>query len=360
MKSGLQKNKLSVLVLLSLLTISSCTRCSFPSVSPKNGELTILTYNCQNFFDDIDNGSEYIEYDPGAGKWNSNLFFKKLMNIAEVIVASVQGGPDIIALQEVENLNVLETLRETALTGRGYRDVVLIPADDSAVNCGLITRFPVLEARAHLVTLEGSGYNRFILEVKLDTGDIPLIILNNHWKSKSGGAEDTEPMRIECAAFVKERVRVLSEVHPGIDIIVLGDLNENIDEFERIEGAYQTGLIPIGSSAPEAYWEKSMCVTFSATDGAFSTQDSLFFSPWGETKKKGSYMYNSSWETIDHVLLPSALFDGSGWEYAGFDVIDEEFLLTGEGRPKRWSTDLQNGYSDHLPLVLTLSLSGNT
>jgi len=356
MKACIHEKKLFILAALLILTLASCARCSFPSVSPKNGELTILSYNCQNFFDGVDNGTEYIEFDPGTGEWNSDLFFKKLMNIAEVINASVQGGPDIIALQEVENLNVLETIQETALTGRGYRDAVLIPAEDSAVNCGFITRFPVIEARSHLVALEGSGYNRIILEVEFETGDTPLIIFNNHWKSKSGGAEETEPVRIACAAFIKERILELSESDPGKEIVILGDLNENADEFKRVDQSYQTALLPEDSLVPENYAEKSIIVTFSEEKVKQTGAGLVFFSPWEQTEKEGSYVYSSTWETIDHFLLPSTFFDDKGWEYSSFDVIDEDFLLTDNNYPKRWNTDLQSGYSDHLPLLLTLTI----
>ena len=53
-----------------LLTFISCTRCTFPGSKPKDGKVTVLSYNVENLFDDVDNGTEYPENDPGAGEWD--------------------------------------------------------------------------------------------------------------------------------------------------------------------------------------------------------------------------------------------------------------------------------------------------
>ncbi len=335
-----------------LLALISCTRCSLGGGTEG---ITILSYNCENLFDDVDNGTEYAAYDPGLGEWNANLYYLKLKNIAEVILCSTRRGPDIIALQEIENEHVLTDLRDTFLTGKGYRTIVTPDSAESAVRCGFISRFPVSYVRIHSVSIDGKTAGRSILETGFSIDSATLILFNNHWKSKSGGAEETEPQRVEAAGYIKNRISQLLEESPNADIIILGDLNENVDEFERVNNAYQTALIMEGEDVPPAYLAKSISVTFDVE--ALSppgTAAPVFYSPWGELPGKGSYMYNSSWETIDHFLLTASLFDSGGFSYSSFEVIEEDFMVNDRGVPLRWNSDLQQGYSDHLPILLTL------
>jgi hypothetical protein len=56
--------------------------------------------------------------------------------------------------------------------------------------------------------------------------------------------------------------------------------------------------------------------------------------------------------------LSAGLFDEAGFSYGGFRPIAEDFLLTSRGHPKRWMTSSASGYSDHLPLLLTLNVEG--
>ena len=62
--------------------------------------LAIGFYNVENFFDLVDNGTEYPEYRPGAMGWNKRTWQKKVSNIASVIAAM---RLDLVGLCEVEN-----------------------------------------------------------------------------------------------------------------------------------------------------------------------------------------------------------------------------------------------------------------
>ncbi|MCK5673204.1 MAG: hypothetical protein KAH95_07495, partial [Spirochaetales bacterium] len=86
-------------------------------------------------------------------------------------------------------------------------------------------------------------------------------------------------------------------------------------------------------------------------------QESFFlYSPWGESAGvQGSYVYNNTWETIDHVLLNSAFFDNEGFEYKSFRVVSDNYLLNPWEEPSAWRTETGYGYSDHLPLILEIT-----
>jgi exonuclease III len=83
------------------------------------------------------------------------------------------------------------------------------------------------------------------------------------------------------------------------------------------------------------------------------------YSPWEENKYGGSYFYKGGWETIDHFLLSEALFDGRGWDYANFQVLDQSPFTTSSGAPNAYIPRNGSGLSDHLPLLLTLNFIQN-
>jgi predicted extracellular nuclease len=71
-------------------------------------ELVIASYNVDNLFDDINNGTEYSDYILNKHNWNSITFKKKIEHIARVIC---ELNADVIGLQEVENGNALKELQ---------------------------------------------------------------------------------------------------------------------------------------------------------------------------------------------------------------------------------------------------------
>jgi hypothetical protein len=80
----------------------------------------------------------------------------------------------------------------------------------------------------------------------------------------------------------------------------------------------------------------------------------VFYSPWFESEHRGSYFYKNGWETIDHFLFTSTLFDDRGFEFAEFQAVSLPFMVDDRGRPLKWVSGSMSGYSDHLPLLVTL------
>jgi exonuclease III len=334
--------------------------CLFPDSEPE--ELLLLSYNVQNLFDDVGDGSEYPDYDPASDSWSADLYHFKLLQLSDVLSRYPEGGADILLLQEIENLNALEMLVTHYLKGCGYRYYCISDAKDSAVNTAILSRYSLEDIQAHSVSIEGIPAGRPILECKTQVAGRPLWLFNCHWKSKSGGAVETEPLRRASAAVLAGRIQQIEGQHDHANIIVAGDLNECIDEQERIEAEYPTALVPeqvyMGLSASQ----RSGCigVTGSAKDrdsawgAAIDSEALILVSPWLMEPRPqiGSYAYRSEWETIDHFLLSPALFDNRGVEFEQFEVIQSEQLLNEDGFPKRWISQLESGYSDHLPLLL--------
>jgi hypothetical protein len=179
-------------------------------------------------------------------------------------------------------------------------------------------------------------------------------------------------MRRAAAGIIALRVGEIAEEDPAIPVIVLGDLNENHDEFTRIGGAYTCALLPDTDEAaglaaaipgrlkPAGFnlpWVQDFLIVSGQKppNAAFFNGVALY-SPWFDfSGSQGSYHYKDDWETIDQFLLNRALFDKQGWEYESFTTVSEPpFAKTG-GIPRPYNPKTGNGLSDHLPIVLTLN-----
>lgn len=379
------------ILVLSIFLLSA--QCSLDLL--EDGEITLVSYNVENLFNAQWEGTEYDEFHPAAGEWTERHYQAKLRKTAEVLEKAVPGGADILLLQEAENLGVVQVLVDEYLGGLGYREIICQEAEASAVNTALVSRFPVVELATHRVqpplSEEGSekgGRLRFILEAVVDTGNGHIRIFNNHWKSKSGGAEETEYLRRAAADLVVRRLARLNRltrekgdarggagedrggsISPECPVVLGGDLNASFEEWGRV--AYPTALVPWpsdyradhgGNGGGELLPLLASTDRDSVRDAAASGEETgegrspVLFNPWDTQDFPGSYAFRGDWERIDNFLLSSALLDGVGLEFSSFEVYKAPFLLTSSGYPKGWRTEDMSGYSDHLPLVLRLEV----
>ena len=328
------------------------------------GDLTILTYNVENLFDDVHDGSEFPEFDPARGRWSSDLFHMRVETIAEVIRKAAPGGPDVLLLQEVENENALRVLLRTGLSDLGYTFFVVVPKKKLPANVAIASRLPISHVRSHGVHAWRKNPVRDIIEADIETKDGVLHLFDDHWKSKAGGVKATERSRLESAGIVAQRVREILAEDPSTDIIVAGDMNESYDELERVHGSYQTALVPASRTTPPSYRTSSLFLADEKTlPGIDASGRVILYEPWFEvaSQNRGSYFYQGSWETIDHILLSAGLFDSHGLRYkkGSFRVLRLPFLLRPNGTLRSWThLKKERGYSDHLPLLVTLE-SGN-
>jgi hypothetical protein len=206
-----------------------------------------------------------------------------------------------------------------------------------------------------------------MLEVWLEPAGQPLILFICHWKSKLGGDKNTESLRRASARVINRRMEEIRRDHPEAPVVILGDLNENHDEFYRQGGAYVSALlpddplaaglageIPAGSKARDDFLiisgEKPPRAEY------FPPGSRAFYSPWGIELSPGSYNYQNTWETIDHLLLSDTLFDRSGWDFDSCQAAAQEPFLNTKGYPNAYNPRTGFGLSDHLPLTLILKI----
>jgi len=344
----------------SLAGLSSLA-CSSLGAESGPGEILVLDYNVKSLFDDQEAGSEYSDFSIAKGRWDGPRYRRRLEKLAEVVLAASPKtkGPDIVCLEEIENASVLEALRKGPLAEARYRSAAIVPVPGQAIASAVLSRYPITELRTHATAL-GGPEGRYLLELAFDVEGRRLRGFVCHWKSKVEGAAATEAARREASSLLSRRVSSLLGAEPGAELFVCGDFNENPDEYRRVGRRYLTALFPEGEagSLPEA--AEALLVADEPEGaglkrGAGTAARLALFSPWASSGGY-SYVHKEERERIDGFLLAPGLLDGLGLSFASFAVLDSDFLLDAEGRPKAWSAASPEGYSDHLPLLLRLSV----
>jgi endonuclease/exonuclease/phosphatase family metal-dependent hydrolase len=340
--------------------------------------LSVAAWNVQALFDGKDDGWEYEEYRDGSG-WTEEKYAARLNGIAKALEAMGEKTPDILAFIEVENAGVLQRLHEEYLRKQGYKYAFFTGNSGRSLGIGVLSKLPFVKTMAHSINVLGDVIPRPVGELWFDAAGQRLVVFVCHWKSKLGGEESTEKQRREAAKIIVRRQRELCAASPQTAILVLGDLNENYDEFYRRGSEQVCALLPDDPEAarrsgfalpdaedapanevelPEARRPQDFLILSGEKppeSAFFDSADGIFYSPWGNELRNGSYFYSGEWETIDHFLLNGAFFDKTGLEFQNCFVMDCEPFVNSKGEPDRYNPRTGAGLSDHLPLFLTLS-----
>lgn len=156
---------------------------------------------------------------------------------------------DVIALQEVENLDTLKRFRSQYLGGaRAYPYAVAIDGNDPRmIDVAVLSRLPVLHVRTYQHLRSGPSliFSRDCLEVDVDVGGRTLMLFVNHLKSMldqddpENGRRNTRARRMLQARTVKRIVTDRLGSQPGNQpFVVLGDLND----YPQTDAQGQTGI----------------------------------------------------------------------------------------------------------------------
>jgi endonuclease/exonuclease/phosphatase family metal-dependent hydrolase len=347
-----EKNRKLGLVLCSLL-LWGCG-----SSAPGGGKtetLKIVTWNVQALFDGDETGTEYAEYREASG-WNREKYSARETSISQSL-NRLEYVPDILALQEVENSSILEKLAGTLSNDRYW--TFFANNRDSSLGIGIISRFPFTLTKIHSAAGRET-LPRPVLEVRIEPEERPLTLFVCHWKSKLGGEDATEPLRRTAARIILRRIREIRAETPDMPVIIMGDLNENHDEFYRRSGRVISALLPDDPDAAELADLSGTAGDFLIISGEKPPRPSyfsgvpVFYSPWGHELQEGSYYYKDQWETIDHFLLNGPLFDLRDWEFDACMLMNTEPFTGARGMPQAYNPRTGYGLSDHLPLMLIL------
>ena len=377
-------------VVATLLPVLGNTACVFSSGetgrSPVDS-ITIMTWNLQLLFDGVEEGTEFRDFRQEAG-WTQEKYLGRL-NVIVRAINEMEEKPDIIALQEVESAQVVADIAG-ALTAHQYNWTHFARIPGMTLGVAIISRYPLSGAISHCINIDGDIAPRPMIEARVNVpggmlGDTAtgkadgnsLLLFVCHWKSKLGGAEETESTRRASARTVLRRMRELERTNPGLPVVIAGDLNVTHDEFFRSGGEYMKSLMPDDPYAAEfamryfaqanpgfAFSAKRLqqdfiVVSHSKPPQAAYYPDALIamYSPWGVEKEDGSFFFRNSWETIDHFLLSRQLFDETGWEFYDSRRVNVPPFVNIDGLPNTYNPRTGHGLSDHLPLLLFLRVA---
>lgn len=305
-------------------------------------ELCVGFYNVENIYD-TENDPKTLDDDftpTGKYEWSAERYKTKLDRTSEVLSMMSVELPDVVGLCEIENGKVLEDLISTPRLIKGNYGIVHYDSpDERGIDVAFLYKKSSLEIisseniKAVLPVSEDPN-TRDVLYVKAKTGGEDIHFFVNHWPSRRGGQQESEPSRIMVAQLVKERVQSILSKNPDARVLLMGDFND----------------YPTDKSIREVLGARG-----DLKGELYNTVDSL------NAKGIGSYWYKGSWNALDQIILSKPFVQSSsGWilnPSKPVHFINEEKLLfrdkEGIARPNRTfaGDDYKGGYSDHLPVV---------
>jgi len=353
-----------------LLVLAGCAISETkPEEKPvETGTLTLMTWNVNNLFDGKDNGFEYDEYLQSAG-WSTEKYQGRVNAISSAI-GRIEPMPDIMMFQEIESLKIIEDLARSISGGHTWSFFANNPG--AVLGVGILSRIPLADTMVHSITIGSETTPRPVLEARIQAAEGEFVIFVCHWKSKLGGDDVTENVRRASARVILRRIRELWEEEPELGVIVAGDLNENHDEFFRQNSSYVSALLPddpycvqlTGCRRPDGEEDAGKQKDFIVISKNkpplpvhFPKGSVVLFSPWLRDLENGSYFYKYDWETIDHFLISGQFFNNDGWEYVKAATADFQPFVNASGVPTSYNVRTGSGLSDHLPLLLKLTIN---
>ena len=347
------KKKINLPSLFFLGILLLICRSSFGS-SLVDSTYKVMFYNVENLFDTEDDPTVLDEefLPEGERHWDNHKFYLKLKKIFQVIMAAGKGSPPtIIGMSEIENQKVLELLLHTTPLGKmGYKIVHKESPDRRGIDVALLYRedqfHPISYQTFPVVNPDNNDFRtRDILYVKGIIAVDTLHFFVNHWPSKYGGVIETKPLRALAAETLKCITDSLLTQNNNSKIIMMGDFNDSP-------------------------FDESISKYLGAHSDFDSIKTNLIYNLAFElaTEGKGSNKYQGKWELIDQILVSGSMLSKTGihTSASSFQIFDAPFLLEkdktylGE-KPFRTYAGFKynNGFSDHLPVLIELSLPAN-
>lgn len=321
-----------------LLLLMLCLSCSCSEKGDEN-RLVIATWNVQNLFDSVDDGTEYEEYSSASG-WNEEGYRRRL----EKAVSAISRIEDlnILVLEEVEGPRVLDDLVASGLGKRSLSHYAWAREEGGATSVAILSELPFLDVKVHGV--EGQ---RPILEASVLANGQTIGIFAVHFKSRVEGSVETEPLRLKSMRALKAAVEAYRKVNPQSPVFLCGDFNAC--PRQEMEG------LGIFTRRADPLWRQKQESGSLLVESAPDSLDDAWLCTWLENAQlKGSYCYQLKWLCYDCILASPAALDGAGWEARSFSVLDDPFLLNENQEPYAWRLFTRTGISDHLPVYMEL------
>ncbi|OGQ18295.1 MAG: hypothetical protein A3B70_05990 [Deltaproteobacteria bacterium RIFCSPHIGHO2_02_FULL_40_11] len=348
---------------------------NFSVAFAKDTTVSIMSYNVENLFDATDDGAKQMDpaYLPLSIKkkwktdqcatkvgfyhemcvkldWTPQKYEDKLKKIAQVLLDYENGGADIIVLQELENRRVLTDLWQKHLMWKGYKKPIHFESPSSrGIDVGMMSRFSLAETpKVHGVSLgEGERPTRDVIEATFQVRkNFKLRVTANHWPSQANSTQ----MRLRAASVVKNLAR--QAIRDRVPFIATGDFNTLLEETPN----------PIQGNIADNFVQNKARPLVDIQD---------YIGLAGQFPG-GSHFYRGAWDMLDRFLASKDLFNRYSKfriDLRSYEIFAPRYLLideyladpkTGKIRlftfPQRYDFFTGEGYSDHLPVVMKLTI----
>lgn len=305
------------------------------------GFLTLVELNCENLFDcEHDTLKQDMEFTPASNyHWTHTRYWRKVNNIGREIIAcggdsSTWAIPDLVALCEVENDSVMRDLtKRSLLRAARYEYVMTNSPDERGIDVALMySPFSFLPINHHSIRVtptKGMRPTRDILYVsgQVITGDT-LHVFVVHAPSRTGGEVSSRPHRMSVAGKLCEAIDSIRALSANARIVIMGDFNDYATDKPFL-GIYARGMENVSRDAR------------------------------GSNGAKGTYRFHGEWGSLDQVICsPNMLPNLTRCVIGDFLFLLEEDEKYGGFKPKRtyYGPRYNNGFSDHLPLIVRFGL----
>lgn len=346
----------STLISIALLQ-SGCSTTVKPAEDVAPMSITVMTFNVQNLFDNSDDpGKDDKAYLPLDAKqnaphiaacneievqswrkeclsldWSDAAIDHKLSVLANTI-RQVNGGfgPDIVALQEVENIAILERLRVEHLGSSAYQPAILVEGDDArGIDVAFLSRLPLLRpATLHALRLPGHPERerdtRGVLQADFELPDGSILTgFSVHFPAPFHPTD----MRVAAYDHLARLVQSLPKNH---HVFAAGDFNTTSAEDRETQLLDQWA---------RKHWTLAHDIGCRAC--------------------KGTYYYarDDDWSFLDMILFREAR-GGNTTARIRADSVRianrNPAQVSPERTPERYRWAQRKGVSDHWPMIVTI------
>lgn len=313
----------------------------------------VAFYNLENFYDTVNNPLVNDDDFTAAGskKYNTSIFLDKLEKLATVIhqlgSGVVPAGPALLGVAEIENDTVLEALiHHPFLRPRNYQYIHFDSKDPRGIDVALLYNpsfFTPEKAIPLFVPLPGKSkeafFTRDILYVTGWLAGERIHVYVNHWPSRRGGEERSNPAREAAAATCRKHLDSILQQQPDAKIIVMGDLNDDPDS-------------------------PSITEALKAEGNVHTHKTGTLYNPWNNMYKEGigTLANRDTWGLFDQIIITRSWLIPSptGFWFHEARIFNPGYLKENNGRYKNYpmrtwdGNTYRGGYSDHFPTYIVL------
>ncbi len=322
-------------------------------------------WNVENLFDSEDSPNRSDKLRRALGRelngWTEAILDKKIAQLSKIILRlNSNTGPDLLGVCEVENKPVVERLANSlaSLHQRSYKVIHADTLDERGIDVAFIYDSNRIEIErdhdnnelvfSHFILKRVA--TRDLLQVNLKTrpNGNRLVVIGNHWPSRSAGQYESEPYRIvagETLSYFLQRILEENKEEDGkTAIIAMGDFNDEPHNRSITEYALATAnMLKVTES------EKA---------------SRLYNLMWPiMAQGLGTFYYDNFPNFLDQFMISRGITESHKLSVTDNSVQIIRFpeMMTGKykvpvkfGRPSNNSLNV-SGFSDHFPISVTLN-----